>query len=59
MTYIDMQPITDLCEEAVQRPGTRVSKRRWEQEGLELAGAWEAAALEGEPGMAAGVVGGG
>ena len=30
--YIVTQPIIDLCEEAVQWPGTRVSKRWWEQE---------------------------
>ena len=30
------QPILYLCEESVQWPGTRVSKRWWEQEGLDL-----------------------
>ena len=29
--YIDMQPIMDLCEEAVQTTGTQVSKRWWKQ----------------------------
>ena len=53
--YIVMKPILDLCEEAVQWTGTRVSKRWWKQEGLDLVGAWvkselaAAAALEGEP----------
>ena len=47
--YISMQPILDLCEEELWWPGTRVSKRWWEQEGLNLVGVWEekAAALEG------------
>ena len=36
--YTKMQPILYLCEEAVQWPGTRVSKMRYEQEGLELVG---------------------
>ena len=41
----------DLYEEAVRIPGTWVSKRWWEQEGLELEGARAAAEAvdEGEP----------
>ena len=33
-----IQPIIDLYEEAVQWPGTRVSKFPYEQEGLDLVG---------------------
>ena len=33
----------------MQRPGKRVSKKWWEQEGLDLAGMRMAAALEREP----------
>ena len=42
----------DLCEEAVQRSGNWVSKRWWENEGLDLEGARATAdaALEGERG---------
>ena len=55
--YIMTQPIINLCDEALQWLGTRVSKRRWEQEGLDLVGVCVevalalalAAALEGEP----------
>ena len=58
--YISMRLIMDLCEEAVHRTGRQVLKRWWEQEGLEFAGGWEAtAALEREPDMTDGVVGGG
>ena len=32
--YTTMQPILDLCEEALQWPGKRVSNMWWEQEGL-------------------------
>ena len=51
--YITTQPIINLCEEALRWLGTRVSKRRWEQEGLDLVGVCVevvlalAAALEG------------
>ena len=38
--YTAMQPILDLCEEALQWPGTRVSNMWWEQEGLDLVGVW-------------------
>ena len=45
----------------MQWPGTRVSKRWWEKEGLELVGVCEevAAALEGRPELAAVNLGGG
>ena len=41
--YIAMWPTLDLCGAAVWRKGTRVSKRWWEQEGLDLEGAQSAA----------------
>ena len=52
--YIATRPILDLCEEAKRRPGTQISKRRWEQEGLNLAGARAEAATAGETGEAEG-----
>ena len=59
--YIAMQLIINFCEDSLRWPWTRVSKRWWEQEGLDLVGVWEeaAAALEGEPEFAAVKVGGG
>ena len=53
------QPILDLCEEALHWLGTRVSKRWWEQEVLDLVGVWEeaAAALKGGPELVDGKVG--
>ena len=36
--YIVKRPIMDLCLTVARRPGARVSKWRWEQEGLDLAG---------------------
>ena len=36
--YIATQPILDLCERLVRRPGDWFSRRWWEQEGLDLAG---------------------
>ena len=50
--YIAAQPILDLCEETVRRSGVRVARRRWDQEGLNLAGARAAAAAsdDGEGG---------
>ena len=41
--YIGTRPILGLCEELVKRPGIRVSKWWWKQEGLELVGARAAA----------------
>ena len=32
----------DLCLATARRPGARVSKQWWEQEGLDLEGIWEA-----------------
>ena len=54
-----MRPNLYLCEEEVQRTGTRFSKRWWEQEGLNLDGSQEfmAAALEEEPYLPARVAG--
>ena len=39
-----MRPILDLCERSAQRPGARVSRRWWEQAGLELEGSKKRAA---------------
>ena len=36
MQYIATQPILDLCEQATRRPGARVSRRWWEQSGIDL-----------------------
>ena len=49
--YIAMRSILDLCEEAVRKLGTQVSKRFWNQEGLDLDGAQPEveAAAEGGP----------
>ena len=49
--YIVTRTTLDLCEEAVPRSCMQVSKQWWEQEGLDLVGAREAAeaALEGGP----------
>ena len=40
---IATRPIMDLCLEVERRPESRVSKQRWDQEGLELEGIWTAA----------------
>ena len=37
--YIVIRPILDLCERSTQRPGARVSRRRWEQVDINLEGA--------------------
>ena len=37
--YIETQPIMDLCEQATQRPGERVSRWWWDQAGINLEGA--------------------
>ena len=34
--YIATRPILDLCERSAQRPGERVYRRWWEQDGLDL-----------------------
>ena len=39
--YIATRLILDICEEAVQRTGTRAYKRWWEKEGLGLEGVQE------------------
>ena len=38
----------DLCERLVRRPGSWVSRRWWEQEGLDLAGEREQVVADGE-----------
>ena len=42
--YIAMQTILDLCERTTQRAGARVSRRWWEQKGIDLKTAKEQAA---------------
>ena len=37
--YVATQPIMDLCERSDRRPGVRVSRRWWEQDGIDLEGA--------------------
>ena len=37
---IKTQPILELCEELVRQKGKRFTKWWWEQEGLDLDGAW-------------------
>ena len=48
--YIATQLIPDLCERSDWRPGVRMYRRWWEQEGLELEGKKkrEAAAAESD-----------
>ena len=59
--YIAMQPILDLCDQAKQRAGARVSWRSWDQKGIDLKTAKERAAdalatdLESEAELEAGV----
>ena len=36
MQYIAMRPIMDLCERSARRLVARVSRRWWEQDGLNL-----------------------
>ena len=42
--YIAMRPILELCERDTRRPGSRVSRRWWEQAGDDLEGAKKRAA---------------
>ena len=44
LSFILTRPIMDLSLAAVRRPGVRVSKQWWEQEGIDLVGIWEAEA---------------
>ena len=37
--YIATRPILDLLGRSTQRPGARVSRQWWEQDGLDLEGA--------------------
>ena len=41
--YIVTQPVLYLCLETELRPRSRVPKRWWEKEGLDIVGLWEAA----------------
>ena len=41
--FTPTRPIMDLCLEVDRRPGSRVAKRWWDQEGLELGGMQTAA----------------
>ena len=51
LQYIATGPIMDLCLAAERRPGSRVAKRWWEQEGLDLDGMqMEAREVEQEEG---------
>ena len=44
--YVATQTIMDLCERSTRRPGARVSRRWWEQDGLYMEGAKKRAAAE-------------
>ena len=44
MQFIATQLILDLCEQATWRPDARVSRRWWEQTGIDLKGEREKAA---------------
>ena len=40
--YITTRSLLDLCEGLERDPGERFDMRWWKQEGVDLAGAWEA-----------------
>ena len=46
--YISKRPILDLCDKSDQRLGARVSRRRWEQDGIDLGGAKKRTAAAAE-----------
>ena len=46
--FIATQPILDLCEKAIIRPGSRVPRRWWEHTGIEWKGAREKAEASAE-----------
>ena len=50
--FIATNTIMDLCLAAERRPGSRVTNRWWEQDGLDAEGVrtvdWEAERMEGE-----------
>ena len=48
--YIATQSLLDLCEGSERAPGARVGMWWWEQAGIDLAGAQEAAAAEAAEG---------
>ena len=43
--YIATRPILYLCERATWRPGARISRRWWEQTGIDLKGSREKATV--------------
>ena len=50
LEFIATPPILYLCEKATRRPGAWVSRRWWEQTGIDWKGAWERAeAAAAEP----------
>ena len=46
--YIATRILFDLCEGLERAPGVQVGMRQWEQAGIDLAGAQEAAEATGE-----------
>ena len=48
--YISTRPIMELCERSTRRPGARMSRQWWEQDGLYLEGAKNRAAAAAESG---------
>ena len=50
--FIETRPIMHLCLAAEHIPGPRISKQRWEKDGVDAEGmrteAWEAERTEGE-----------
>ena len=46
--YIATRPILNLCEWSARRPGARVYRRWWEQDGLDLEGSKKRAAIAAE-----------
>ena len=46
--YIVKRMILDLCDRTMQIPGAWVSRRRWEQEGIDLVGVRDQEAVEAD-----------
>ena len=52
--FIATRTILDLCKQATRQPGARVSRRWWQQTGIDWKGVWEKAVeAEAEPGTEA------